>query len=65
MEQRNIAFIGARQYGPQPDQRINQCRFSGNKIHATDIDALKAQELGKEFGITGSNDNVAAVKMPM
>ena len=37
----------------QPDQRINHCRFSGSKIHATDIDALKAQELGKEFGITG------------
>lgn len=62
MEQRNIAFIGAGNMARSLISGLITAGFPGSKIHATDIDALKAQELGKEFGITGSNDNVAAVK---
>ncbi|MDD2344095.1 MAG: NAD(P)-binding domain-containing protein, partial [Tolumonas sp.] len=62
MEQRNIAFIGAGNMARSLISGLINAGFPGSKIHATDIDALKAQELGKEFGITGSNDNVAAVK---
>lgn len=62
MEQRNIAFIGAGNMARSLISGLITAGFPGSKIHATDIDAMKAQELGKEFGITGSNDNVAAVK---
>lgn len=62
MEQRHIAFIGAGNMARSLISGLINAGFPGNHIHATDIDALKAQELGKEFGITGSNDNVAAVK---
>lgn len=62
MEQRHIAFIGAGNMARSLISGLINAGFPGSKIHATDIDALKAQELGEEFGITGSNDNVAAVK---
>ena len=62
MEQRNIAFIGAGNMARSLISGLINAGFPGSKIHATDIDADKAQQLGAEFGITGSNDNVTAVK---
>ncbi len=62
MEQRNIAFIGAGNMARSLISGLINAGFPGSKIHATDIDADKAQQLGAEFGITGSNDNIAAVK---
>ena len=62
MEQRNIAFIGAGNMARSLISGLLNSGFPGSKIHATDIDAEKAQQLGAEFGITGSTNNVAAVQ---
>jgi len=62
MEQRNIAFIGAGNMARSLISGLISAGFPSDKIHATDIDELKAQELGQEFGITGSTDNITAVK---
>lgn len=62
MEQRNIAFIGAGNMARSLISGLISAGFPGSKIHATDIDADKARQLGAEFGITGSNDNLTAVK---